>query len=581
LIYRDRGHSGGIANTSMAQGALGPMTMHWYAAETPTPNLEKGLSKDVAIAIHQCADGKWIHVHYAPDSAPWMAQALAALGPAGIAAANARWGHNHTAPNFGANKEIIATRPCNEWLAHFWKHDIAAQPAAEFSDIYFDEQARANGYVVEIDDPIFGRTLQPGAPYAVAPAAKSTEGLRPLGADTDFVLRNTRPKPQRAAAVTERRALLTGLKVLDFGAYLAGPYATMLLSDLGAEVIKIEPCSGDPMRYIESSFCGAQRGKRSVALQLSDIRTRPALEALVKWADVAHYNLRMPAVRKLGLDYKSLCAINPSIITCHVSSYGPVGSRADWPGYDQMFQSSCGWEIENGGEGNAPLWLRFGMTDHFGAVFALLLAVYHRDRTGKGQNVASSLLGATILSTSETIVHPDGRMEAFPRLNKSQTGVSREHRIYRSLDGWVAVAALSQDEIHAFAHLVTGDAAEFFSRRTVASLVSALTAAGVPNEAVKENQKNTFLQDPANARAGLTATYPHPVYGRLQQLGAFWDFHDLPVQLHRAPPTIGQHGHEVLSEVGLDSAYVSQLEAEKLTVVTNIAGTDPSVNKRR
>jgi crotonobetainyl-CoA:carnitine CoA-transferase CaiB-like acyl-CoA transferase len=584
LIHRDRGHAGGAADTSIAQGALGPMTMHWYRAETPTENLAKGLTKAVAIAIHQCSDGKWIHVHYSPDRTPWMAEALAALGPEGVAAANARHGHNHTAPNFGANKEIIATRPQKDWLAHFWEHDIAAQPAAEFGEIYFDEQARANGYVVEIDDPGFGRTLQPGPAYDVSPASRPAGPLRPLGADTAAVLAEAAAKPARVGLKPASAAPLAGLKVLDFGAYLAGPYGPMLLSDLGAEVIKVEPCAGDPMRYLEATFCGAQRGKRSVALQLSSPDAKPALEALARWADVAHYNLRMPAVRKLGLDYESLSAVNPDIITCHVSSYGPRGPRADWPGYDQMFQSSCGWEVENGGEGAPPLWLRFGMTDHFGAVsslFGLLLAIYHRDRTGQGQNVSASLLGATILSTSETIVHPDGRLEPFARLNASQTGVSPEHRIYRGTDGWIAVAALQADAISAF-HAVAGkDPEAFFVGRTTAEAAEALAAAGVPHEPVREDQKIAFLDDPVNREAGLTAAYPHPVYGRFEQLGSFWDFRDLPIRPDRAPPTVGQHSREILAEVGLEPAHIARLEAAGVTVVTNIAGVDPSVNKRR
>jgi crotonobetainyl-CoA:carnitine CoA-transferase CaiB-like acyl-CoA transferase len=584
LIHRDRGHPGGTADTSVVQGALGPMTMHWCRAETPSANLAKGLDKNVAIAIHQCSDGKWLHVHYSPDRTPWMAEALEALGPEGVAAANARWGKNHTAVNFGANKKIIATRPQMDWLRHFWEHDVAAQPAAEFGEIYFDEQARANGYVVEIDDPQFGKTLQPGPAYDVAPPAQPGGALRTLGADTGDVLDSARAKAPRTGLTPGSAAPLTGLKVLDFGAYLAGPYAPMLLSDLGADVIKVEPCAGDPMRYIESTFCGAQRGKRSIALQLSDPRAKPALEALAKWADVAHYNLRMPAVRKLGLDYGSLSAVNPQIITCHVSSYGARGPRADWPGYDQMFQSSCGWEVEDGGQGNPPLWLRFGMTDHLGAVssvFGLLLAVYHRDRTGQGQNVAASLLGATILSTSETIVHPDGALEAFPRLNSAQTGVSDEHRIYQAGDGWVAVAALKPAEAAAFRKLAGADPQAFFSGLSVQAATQALDGARVPNAPVKQDQKAAFLDDPANRAANLTAVYDHPVYGRFEQLGSFWDFGDLPIRLRRAPPTVGQHSREILDEVGVEPALAARLLDEGVTVVTRIAGVDPSVNKRR
>lgn len=152
LLARDRDGGGGLAHTSLAQAALVPMTMHWSRAQTPTPAFAKGLDKHIPIPLHQCADGRWLHVHYSPDKAPWMATALAALGEVEVARLNALWPPSHVAPNFGANKAVIATRPAQDWVEHFWQHDVAAQIAAPFGDIYFDEQARLNGYVVQVED---------------------------------------------------------------------------------------------------------------------------------------------------------------------------------------------------------------------------------------------------------------------------------------------------------------------------------------------------------------------------------------------------------------------------------------------
>ena len=162
----------------------------------------------------------------------------------------------------------------------------------------------------------------------------------------------------------------------------------MLLADLGADVVKVEATTGDKMRHVQRVFAAVPAGKRGVALDLKSPAARPALEALVRWADVVHHNLRMPAARRLGLDYESIRAINPEIIFCHASSYGPEGERADWPGYDQLFQAAAGWEVLGGGEGNDPMWFRFGFMDHLCAMastVATLLAVWHRDRTGHGQ----------------------------------------------------------------------------------------------------------------------------------------------------------------------------------------------------
>ncbi len=152
--------------------------------------------------------------------------------------------------------------------------------------------------------------------------------------------------------------------------------------------MKVEATSGDQMRHVQRVFAACQRGKRGVALDLKSPAARPALEALVGWADVVHHNLRMPAARRLGIDYDTVRSIDPEVVYCHTSSYGPEGPRADWPGYDQLFQACAGWEVLGGGEGNHPMWFRFGFMDHLcamGSTVATLLAVYHRDRTGHGQ----------------------------------------------------------------------------------------------------------------------------------------------------------------------------------------------------
>ena len=135
---------------------------------------------------------------------------------------------------------------------------------------------------------------------------------------------------------------LAGLKVLDLTRLLPGAFCSLMLADLGAEVIKVEAPKGDAMRRLERIFSGTQRGKLGVALQLGDQQTEPAVEALARWADVVHHNMRLPAARKLKVDYESLKVLNPQLVYCHVSAYGPTGPRAEWPGFDQLMQASCG-----------------------------------------------------------------------------------------------------------------------------------------------------------------------------------------------------------------------------------------------
>lgn len=561
LIARDRDGRGGVAHTSLAQAALVPMSMHWSRAETPTPVFAKGLDKHIPIPLHRCADGRWLHVHYSPDNAPWMAEALETMGEQEVSRLNGLWPPSHVAPNFGANRQVFATRSAKEWVQHLWAHDVAAQIAVDFGDIYFDEQARANGYVVEVDDPLLGRTLQPGPAYVITPAARLRGPVRGPGLD-NAVDTSRRPTVEAGKPLCSLPPL-HGLKVLDLGAYLAGPFACMMLADLGADVIKIEAPGGDAMRRLERTFSGTQRGKRGLALKLGDPRTQPLVEELVRWADVVHHNMRLPAARKLKVDYQTLSAVNPALLYCHVSAYGPQGPRADWPGFDQLMQASMGWETAQGGAGNPPQWLRFGVGDFFAglsSLYALLLSLYARNRTGCGQMLGSSLLGATLLTMAEAVGFADGSVTSVEALDSAQTGVSDVHRLYRCADEqWLAVAALADDEAQRLRALFGSDPQAWFSARTCAQAMEQLQQQQIAAEAVREAQIDDFHNDPAHAAAGLHAHYPHPVYGALQQIGGFWDFADLPLTLDRAPPALGQHSREVLLGMGCSEGQLQQL----------------------
>ena len=563
LISRQRDGVGGAAHTSLAQAALVPMTMHWTRAETPSPVFAKGLSKDIPIPLHEAQDGRWIHVHYSPDKAPWMAQGLEEMGPEAVAAANALHPPSHVAPNYGANKAIIATRPAEDWVRHFWEHDVAAQIAAAFGEIYADPQARVNAFAVEVDDPFLGRSVQPGVPYSIAPPSRVRGGRVAEPSDVEAVLARWAPKPSVVSS-GESEAPLAGLKVLDLGAYLAGPFAAMLLADLGADVVKVEPPAGDAMRRLERQFAGIQRGKRGLALKLGDPAAKEAITALACWADVVHHNIRRPAARKLGVDFETLQRDNPALVYCHVSSYGPQGERADWPGFDQLFQAACGWEVEDGGEGNPPLWLRFGIVDFlasFASVFATLLALIERESSGRGQAVAASLLGGAMLTMSEAVMMPDGRLTDIPHLDHEQMGVAPEHRLYQARDGMIAVAALLPEESRAFHGKVGANAEVYFAALGVEQAKAEMDALRVPAEVVRVGQMDAFLDSDDNERAGLHASYRHKVYGEVRQIGGFWNFGDLPLALDRAAPALGEHSREVLDMVGLGESFDALVKA--------------------
>lgn len=565
LVSRGRTGVAGPAHTSLAQGALVPMMMHWSRAESPSENLAIGMPKDnMRTPLFECSDGRWIHIMPPPpDDTPLMRAVLAEMGPDLVGDANRRAegcgmpGY----PNWGASIEAFRRRSADEWLHHLWEQDIPAQEAAAFGSILGDEQARANRYVIDLDDPEVGRITVPGLPLTLDPPT-CVRGPAPApGAHTaDEVLDSWADPPPRPTVPTTdaTRFPLEGLKVLDFGNFLAGPLGPMLMADLGATVVKVEATTGDPMRWADWPFAGCQRGKRAIALDLKSAASRPAVDALLSWADVVHHNLRLPAARRLGLDAASVRAVNPDVIFCHVSSYGPQGPRADWPGYDQLFQASCGWEVMGAGAGNPPMWHRFGFMDHLCAmssVVGTLIALLHRDLTGRATDVAASLLGAGVLTNSETFRRADGSLAEVPVLDADQTGIGPGERILECADGWIAVAATTAEQVKL---LVEVAGAANPDELPVAAaplrsgdLLAALAAAGVPAQAVRRDQRASFFDDPAHVASGMIATYHHRDWGRFEQPGAMWFFDDQEVRLDRAPAVLGEHTVEVLGEVGL------------------------------
>jgi crotonobetainyl-CoA:carnitine CoA-transferase CaiB-like acyl-CoA transferase len=571
LLRRDRGEAAGPAHTSLAQGALLPTMMHWARAETPGASFAFGLPKDMLPTLFECSDGRWVHLMRCADvDSPLMAAALDEMGADGVARENARFDGVTTMgyPNFGANRAAFLTRPSHEWLADFWAHGIPAQPAAEYGEILSDDQAAANGYVVAVDDPLHGRVVQAGTPFTTEPPSRVRRPAPALDEDRAAVLAMLAGEPPRPAPGSRRAANgpLEGVRVLDLGNFLAGPLGPMLLADLGADVVKVEATTGDRMRRVERPFAACQRGKRGVALDLKSPASRPALEALVGWADVVHHNLRMPAARSLGIDYGTLRSVNPAIVYCHTSSYGPLGERADWPGYDQLFQAAAGWEVLGGGRGNDPMWFRFGFMDHLCAAASLvatLLGLYHRDRTGEGQCVTSSLLGAAVLTNSETFLRDGALAGTPPELDAAQMGLSPGERLYRAADGWLALSATEPDQLEAACRALgaagTADLEPVLAGTAAAAALSALAAAGVPSEPVRLDHGDAFLDDPLHRHLGLVAEYRQADWGKLTQVGAFWQLDDLQPSLRLAPPGLGEHTVAVLREVGLDAAAIDRL----------------------
>jgi crotonobetainyl-CoA:carnitine CoA-transferase CaiB-like acyl-CoA transferase len=561
LIGRHRTQRGGAVGTSLLQGALLPMMMYWAQAERPTASMAKGMPKQTPQTLYECQDGKWMHVMGDPARAPKVRALLEQMGAENIRLANDRfYGTRPVAlPNIGALGQVFMQHPLAAWLEELWGAGVAVQPVTKTGALFEDEQAIASGYVASIETAAFGLTRQAATPFHVNPPVRVGPGAGAHGW-------SPRATPGEGAAAAKHP--LAGIRVLDFGAYLAGPLATMLLADLGAEVIKVEVINGEPMRHVEWAFNGCQRGKRVIGIDLSKPGAAAVLERLVRTADVVHHNQRMPTARKLGIDYESLKKINPALVYAHVSAYGPQGPRKDWPGFDQLFQASAGWELEAAGEGNRPTWLRFGMMDHLAALSSLVAtvgALYHREQTGEGQAVAASLLGASLF-TLDTALDANGKVLPFDRVDARQMGFSATRRIYQCADGWLAVSSAGQGALARWLSASGAESGAALEQRMLSMDVDAglalCDAAGIAAVRVAQANGVPFFRNADHRAAGLVASYPHPAYSNLEQIGALWNFSDASLALDRAPPVVGQHTRELMAEYGFTGAEFDALLAD-------------------
>ena len=217
------------------------------------------------------------------------------------------------------------------------------------------------------------------------------------------------------------RTALEGVTLIDFGQYLAGPFGPMIIGDLGADVIKVEPVTGDGMRFVNQPFTGCQRGKRDISLNLkTEAGLKVALE-LVERADIVHHNMTVGVADRLGIGYDACKAVNPDVVYCNTYAYGLEGPLARFGGLDPLFQATAGLEYENAPvhAGNPPMYYRFGMCDTANAMLSVLgclAALYHQRRTGEGQELWTSLLdGGQMLASDALLV--DGARAPVPQLD--------------------------------------------------------------------------------------------------------------------------------------------------------------------
>ena len=401
---------------------------------------------------------------------------------------------------------------------------------------------------------------------------------------------------------------LAGLRVIDCSTVLAGPYCTMLLGDLGAEVIKIEPPDGDATRGWGPPWIGGEpgtgprtaayylavnRNKRGLRLDLRTPDGAAILRRLLATADVLVENFRAGAFARLGFDEGALAALNPGLVHLAISGYGPTGPAADRPGYDFVIQATSGLMSITGapgGDGGGPTKVGVAISDvvsgMLGAV-SVLGALVGRERDDgpirdRGQRIDVSLLGATLASLVNQAQNAFATGVAPGRLGNAHPNIV-PYETFTTADGAVAVAvgserqwprfcaALGVTELAGDRRFATnGDRVERraelrpllaarFAARTTADWLVALESAEIPCGPI--NDIIAAFASPEASALGMTVELEHPAWGLIRQVGIPFRLSATPASIRTPPPTLGQDTDAILGELGFDDDAIAGLRA--------------------
>ena len=506
----------------------------------------------------------------------------------------------------------LLEKDLDEWMRIFMENDIAAEPFRTTQEGMGHPQAIHNRNVIDLPDPGAGPTKQLGVLAKFGTTPMEVVGPAPsVGADTADVLAGL---DGSAAAVsrptsTPPHAPLEGLQVLEFASYIAGPYATALLADLGARVIKVEPVTGDAYRAMSFPRMGKTlQGKESLAIDLKDERGRRVLHKLIENTDVILHNFRPGVPERLAMDYETAKRLRPGIVYLYAGAYGSTGPHSHRTGFHPIAAAITGGPRYQLGRDlptppDVPLdfdgvhamsdILRRSNESNPDPVAALthcaaiLMGLYHRARTGEGQYIETSMLSANLYANADDALQYQGKPER-PIADADFNGLSAVYRIYRCREGWVFLACPQDDEWAALAGVLGGPLADpvfstrqgrrerdaeigatleaIFAEDTAEEWERRLLPAGVPCVRLAHRDSGRFMTEtPWALEAGLMKQVEHPSLGTYLR-------HAAPFGFSLTPPNegtncyMGEHTTKILQEVGFSAGEIAAMHADGAAV---------------
>jgi crotonobetainyl-CoA:carnitine CoA-transferase CaiB-like acyl-CoA transferase len=385
---------------------------------------------------------------------------------------------------------------------------------------------------------------------------------------------------------------LDGLRVLDVTQVMAGPYCAMVLADLGADVIKVEPPAGDSTRVMPGavgsdspSFNAVNRGKRGIVVNLKAPAGRDVLLRLARETDILIENYRPGVMAALGVGYEAVTAINPRVIYASISGYGQTGPQRGKGGFDLVAQGVSGIMSITGEPDGPPAKAGVPLTDLGAGLFALvgiLAALEHRHRTGVGQLVDTSLVDAGVaLSVWEATEYFSGT--GIPRALGSAHRMNAPYQAIRCADGFITLGAANDRLFRRLAELLghaewlersefATNASRVIHRQQIADEIEAITgrhprahwlalfdANDIPCGPI--NDYAQVFADPQVRARGMVVETDHPTLGRMRSLGSPIKLSAAPPDVGRRAPLFGEHTDEILREAGLSGKEIAALRA--------------------
>jgi crotonobetainyl-CoA:carnitine CoA-transferase CaiB-like acyl-CoA transferase len=411
---------------------------------------------------------------------------------------------------------------------------------------------------------------------------------------------------------------LEGIRVLDCSQIIAGPLASQLLSEMGADVVKVEPLEGEPWR-LQSEFMPKEsrpyinqnRGKRGIALDLKRREAEPVRTALVRWADVLVTNYRPGVAASLKLDYDSVRVVRPDIIYCENTAFGKFGPDAQRRGYDIVAQAMSGLITSNGVIQNGiPRIVQFAPADALtGALmaWAITAALFHREKTGEGQAINSSLLLTALYlqagfkeivaldvetraSRLASLAAARARGASMEEIYQERSAATPElmgnvyYRPYQTQDGYLAVGCLgpeprarfraalgihdrrydpdfdpAKESMAEVGQALVATVEEIMRGRTTAEWLKHFDAYDIAAGPVRFVEE--LWEDPQVLANGYIAEYEHSLLGTLRASAPAVSMSATPTRVQRASPALGEHNDEVLSSIGFSPEQIETLRA--------------------